>query len=137
MPKSPSSAGDTGGTAQEAPSGYSEPHIVSFHVLRSWDGYVVDVRDDRIVARLTSLSTPNAVDSEEAEIPLEELDDDTKAQMKPGRYFRWSIGYERSRGGQKTRVSRMVVRRVPAFTKSDLAQANDEVKRIAKNLTWD
>jgi hypothetical protein len=112
-------------------------HIASFRMLQEWDGYILSIGSDAFVARLTDLTSKGQQDAQQVEIRFEELDDDSKARLAVGRYFRWAIGYERSRSGQKTRVSRIAIRQLPAWTASQLAQAEKEAARLSRELQWD
>jgi hypothetical protein len=115
-----------------------QAHIVSSHALQRWDGYVLDIGPDSFRARLTDLTNPSVQsDAEEVEVSLEELDADSRARLAPGRLFQWSIGYELSRSGQKTRFSRIVVRQLPIWTPSELDQARAEGKELAQAIRWE
>ena len=113
-----------------------EPHVVSFHALQEWDGYVVEVGPDSFLARLTDVTNDGRPDGEEAEIPLVEIDDDSRSRLAPGQLFRWSIGYERSRSRQKTRVSRIIFRRLPTWTPRELERVEEKAKELSQDLTW-
>jgi hypothetical protein len=113
------------------------PEIVGFYALQEWDGYILNIRPDAFVARLTNLTSEEEADAAEATIPLEELDEGSIAKLKPGRLFRWSIGFEHSRSGQRTRVSRIVVRDLPAWTSAELDRAWREAEELAGLLRWE
>lgn len=53
------------------------------------------------------------------EIPLDQISEADAAKMKVGSIFRWVIGWER-KAGHKRLVSRVVVRDLPAITRSDM-----------------
>ena len=110
---------------------------MSFNLLQEWDGYVVEVNADSFRARLTDITNDGAADEEEVEIPFSELDEDSQSQLAEGRLLRWSIGYQRSRTGQKTRVSRIIVRRLPAWRREDLDAAKSEARKLARKLRWE
>lgn len=116
---------------------HESPYVVSFRVLQEWDGYVTEVGADYFRARLTDLSSNQSQDSEEAMIPLDELDEESRARISVGSMFRWSIGYERLRSGQKNRVSRMVMRRLPAWTREELERAKLEAEKLSRSITWE
>jgi hypothetical protein len=42
---------------------------------------------------------------------------DDRSMVVPGAIFDWSIGYRQDEGGTRTRVSRLVFRRLPAWSK--------------------
>ncbi len=117
-----------------APSTRSQ--VASFTALQEWDGYVVSKGHHSFIGRLTDLTSKGAADAEEVEIPYEELSDTTGQDLEPGALFRWSIGYERAVGGQKTRVSRIVVRRLPRWRSSKISEAHSTAVRMQNSIDW-
>ena len=111
--------------------------LASFNPLQEWDGYVIEVNANSFRVRLTDITNGGAVDEDEVEIPFSELDEDSQSQLAEGRLLRWSIGYQRSRTGQKTRVSRIIVRRLPAWRREDLDAAKSAAKKLSRKLRWD
>src|SRR6266404_6768851 len=109
-----------------SPTKQSNSRIASFTPLQEWDGYVLAIGEDSFTARLTDITTGGATDGEEAEIPFEELADSSIAKLEEGSLFRWSIGYERSLDGQKTRISRIILRQLPRWRRSELNRAEIE-----------
>lgn len=111
--------------------------IVSDNALQRWDGYVVDICRDNFIARLTDLTNRGQPDSEEAEIPLDELDDEDRAAIAPGKIFFWTIGYERTAAGQKRRVSKIKFRQLPRWTARQIEKGRDEARKLSKEISWD
>lgn len=111
--------------------------LVSLNPIQEWDGYVVKVNANSFQARLTDITNDDAVDEEEVEIPFRELDEDSRSQLAEGRLFRWSIGYQHSRTGQKTRVSQIIMRRLPAWRREDLDAAKSEARELSRKLRWE
>ncbi len=109
-------------------------HTNTLHALQEWEGYVVEIGDEEFVARLIDLTAGHSHETEEADIPLAELSEDDIRRMKVGSIFRWVIGYERSPGGSKKRVSRIVFRDLPKVTESDLRRAREWARDMAKWL---
>jgi hypothetical protein len=99
--------------------------------LQEWEGFVVSVSKDTFTARLTDLTNPSSMDSEEADIPLNDLDDADQSRIAEGAIFRWVIGYRRSKGGTRERSSRIVLRHLPCWTKREL----DKNRQIA--IEWE
>ncbi|WP_419165526.1 hypothetical protein [Candidatus Palauibacter sp.] len=97
----------------------------SLHALQEWEGYVTDIGDEEFGARLLDLTAGDAVEREDAVIPLEEVSDEDRLKMKPGSIFRWVIGYERSVGGTRRRVSQIVFLDLPAITGRDLERGRE------------
>ena len=107
---------------------------VTFHAIQEWEGYIVDIGDTDIVARLVDLTAGASHEEEEALIPLAEISDDDAASMQLGSIFRWVIGYERSAAGTKKRVSQIVFRDLPIVTKSDLRDGEAWARETIRSL---
>lgn len=101
---------------------------VSFSALQEWEGYVLTVDKETFTARLVDLTQQGTIE-EEADFPLEDVSDDEQKLVEPGAVFRWSIGYQRSLGGNKRRVSQIVFRRLPRWTRREL---EDNRKRASE-----
>ena len=106
----------------------------SFHALQEWEGYVVERRASDFVARLTDLTAGASYEQEEAIIPLAELSDHDAARIADGSLFRWVIGYERSPAGTRKRVSRIVLRDLPAVTEADLRDGDEWARETIRAL---
>lgn len=109
----------------------------AFHPLQEWEGYVLKVDRDTFTARLTDVSAGETRAGEEAILPIDDLSDDDRKMLESGRLFRWCIGYQRTHGGTKRRVSQIVFRRLPKWTAKDIAQAKGEGERLARSLNWE
>lgn len=105
-----------------------------FAVLQEWEGYVVEVAKDFFTARLVDLTAGGHVEEEEGNFPLAELSDADRRQVRPGAVFRWTIAYRRAPGGTKQRVSLMVFRRLPAWTRRELERSRREAGEWASAL---
>ncbi|MDE0179373.1 MAG: hypothetical protein OXP36_12360 [Gammaproteobacteria bacterium] len=108
-----------------APIPSSLPGQVSFHALQEWEGHVVEIHGDELVAALVDLTANSSHEEEEAIIPLTEIADDDAAALRVGAIFRWVIGYERSPSGTKKRVSQIVFRDLPRVTERDLQHGRE------------
>ena len=97
------------------------PHR-TLHALQEWEGYVVEIGKDALTARLLDITAGATIALVEASIPLEEVAEVDLSKVVAGSIFRWVIGYERE-GGTKKRVSHIVFRDLPAFTKDELLVA--------------
>lgn len=105
----------------------------SFYPLQEWEGYVVSITDDTFTARLVDLTANDRME-EEADFPITELSAADQGELRPGAIFRWAIGYRRTRGGNKERLSRIVLRRLPAWTESELERIRQEAEALASAL---
>lgn len=105
----------------------------TFHVLQEWEGYVVQLDVNELVARLVDLTAGSSVEEEEAVIPLAEVDDYDAQRIRLGSVFRWVIGYEHSPTGKK-RVSQIVFRDRPAITKTDVNAGVKWAEEVIRSL---
>ena len=111
------------------------PHTVpqaSFHLLQEWEGHVTEIGEDDFTVQLLDLTAGSSHEEEEAVIPLSEISEDDLKSLRLGSIFRWVIGYERSAGGTKQRVSRIVFRELPVVTKQDIAEAEERARKTAQ-----
>jgi len=92
----------------------------------------LSVEGERFIARLLDLTAESNYEEEEAEIPVSELSAEDRALLEVGRIFRWVIGYERSPGGTKKRISHIVFRNLPAWTEQELRDARIWAKSTAE-----
>lgn len=110
---------------------------VSFYALQEWEGHIIEVSDETFTARLADITAGERHDGEEVQLPIGDLTDDDREILAPGRVFRWSIGYQRSRAGSKKRVSQIVFRRLPQWTEKDLADAKEEARQLSTSIKWE
>lgn len=94
----------------------------AFVVEAEWEGSVVLVTDDHIVAALVGVKGGVAAQEVEAEIPWDEIADDDCSLVRLGALFRLSVGHEIEHG-TRSRYSRLVFRRLPAWSRRDLEAA--------------
>lgn len=111
------------------------PFQISFVAEQEWEGYVTEVNGEEFKAHLIDLSETDI--EETAEFSINEVSSIHKELVKEGAIFRWSIGYERIRGGTKRKVSSIIFRRLPAWTKRDLSKSISEVESFQNNIIWE
>ncbi len=111
--------------------------FVSFHPMQEWEGTVTEVDGDTFTARLTDLTADKSVAEEEADFLVDDITDDDRQLLVPGAIFRWAVGYQRSSGGSKKRVSHIVFRRLPMLTEKDAAEAKEEGAMRSAALKWE
>jgi hypothetical protein len=87
-----------------------------FNARQKWEGFVIEVREDTFIARLTPIIGEGP--DQEAEIYLEEIEPEDQSLIQPGAIFYWSIGYLDRPSGRR-RVSLIRFRRLPAWTKQE------------------
>jgi RNase P/RNase MRP subunit p29 len=112
----------------------SQVKEVTFTPLQEWEGYVIEVDGETFTARLLDLTNDSVQKEEEADFPVDELSEADQSLLQPGAIFRWSVGYRRTRGGTKERVSRIVLRRLPAWTERELRENRRKAKALAAAL---
>jgi hypothetical protein len=105
--------------------------------LQEWEGHVIEVGDKIFTARLIDITAGEHHDREEVELLIDDLTDDDREILAPGRVFRWAIGYQRSRAGSKKRVSQIVFRRLPQWTERELAEAVEEGRQLSAVIKWE
>lgn len=101
------------------PPRVSDVPTATLHPTQKWEGRVIEIRDDEFDARLLDLTAGNDVDREVATIPLREVGAEDRALMHVDSIFHWVIGYERTVGGARRCVSRIVFLDPPRLTKRD------------------
>lgn len=102
--------------------------------LQSWEGTVLEVDGDSFVARLVDVADEHP--DEEASISTEELCDFDLELLEPGAILYWTIGYRYQVGGARERVSRIRLRRLPAWTKRQLDEARERAAALERDLAW-
>lgn len=107
----------------------------SFEMLQKWEGVVTSIGTDSFVARLKDLSSYSEED-EEAEFPIEEISQADIALLARGAVFYWCIGYWDTVNGQRRRASEIRFRRLPTWSKRQLAKARKEAEELSELLAW-
>jgi hypothetical protein len=98
--------------------------------IQEWEGYATEVTEDGFTAQRVDLTAEDELPTEEADFSMEDVSDPDLRLLREGAVFRWTIGYEKSVSGTKTRISRIVFRRLPQWTTKELVSAD----RTAKSL---
>jgi hypothetical protein len=106
----------------------------TFVALQEWEGVVLTVTKHDLTASLTDLTAGIARPTEQVTIPLSEFNEDDLPNLVPGRIFRWAIGYLRLKSGTKKRVSNIVFRDLPRWSRRDLAEAEADSERMLRFL---
>lgn len=106
----------------------------SFVAEQEWQGYVTSFDDQFFYARLLDLTTQGV--EEDAQFEIEDISTNHRSLLKEGAIFRWSIGYERLMGGTKRRISSIVFRRLPAWTKKELEESLKEAESLIRDIQW-
>jgi len=102
----------------------------SFTATQEWEGTVIRVESDKLFARLIDLTNVSTRQEEEdAEVPLEEVQSGDRVLVKPGAVFRLAVGYQKTAGGSHHRIANLVFRRLPQWTKREIAEADAAAMR--------
>jgi hypothetical protein len=107
-----------------------QPEDRVFHLFQLWEGKVIRVGDEDFTAILMDKSSP---DNPEEEVVIDRLEvpKDDQPLLRPGAIFYWSIGYEDEPGRPRRRVSQIRLRRLPGWTKRELARAKHKAAQLA------
>lgn len=102
--------------------------------IQQWEGVVSEVYDDYFVASLRDRErlTPD----EYAEIFLSEVSEEDLPLVRPGNVFYWNIGYYDSPDGQRRRSSAIRFRRLPVWTKQEVARFRAQAAEASEILGW-
>ncbi len=107
-----------------------------FHLLQLWEGVVQEVREDSILVTLVD-QTHRDYPDEEAELVMAEIPEGDRALVVPGAVLYWSVGYKEGPGQPRERISRIRLRRLPAWNKTDLDRARVNAQELARLLEPD
>lgn len=109
----------------------------TLYPTQEWEGQVIEIRDNDFEARLLDVTAGDVVDREVATIPLEEVGAEDRTLMRVGSIFRWVVGYERSVGGTRRRVSQFVFLDRPRLTERDLEKGREWAKWLLEEWSVD
>jgi hypothetical protein len=104
--------------------------------LQEWEGQVQEVREKYFSARLVDLTRSEKEETEESDLPIDDLVEGDRALLMPGALFRWIIGY-RWEDGEKERFTRVVIRRLPIWTEQEIKSADSEAAELYNALFGD
>jgi hypothetical protein len=108
--------------------------LSSFSALQEWEGYVVAIGEDELIANLVDLTSRGTTPDQQVSIPLEELSDRDRDRLALGQIFRWAIGYQRNSIGTKARVSRIIFRDLPRWTETERRGAEERAGHLEELL---
>lgn len=98
-----------------------------FKILQKWEGYVINVGRESFWARLIPIVGEG--NDQDAEILIDEIDEEDRSLLEPGSLFYWSIGYL-DRPSGRLRASLIRFRRLPLWSQDDLGKAEIEARRL-------
>jgi hypothetical protein len=100
-----------------------------------WEGLVQEVKEDSFFARLRNVKGAPAEYEEYAEFSIDEVPLGDRDLLLKGAIFRWVVGLE-SRSGTRQRYSRIVFRRLPAWTQRSLERSKAELSALVADIVW-
>lgn len=142
--RTPQTAAGTSGTTDEEDSSRAADRVVRlppvkrvtdlrvrFVAMKEWEGRVTSVDRDADVfwAGLIDLTSGDTQEFEQAEFSFSNVQDYDRDLVRPGAIFRWVIG-TRFIAGTKERSSRVIFRRLPAWSKSDIERIEREADAL-------
>ena len=100
-------------------------------IVQCWEGVVSSAPpyEESFDAVLYDRTDPSRPD-EAATFDLAEASRGDHDLVEEGAVFYWMIGYEESLSGQRTNISRLVFRRLPRWTRSELASVERETRAL-------
>jgi hypothetical protein len=96
-------------------------------LLEFWEGLVEEIFSTYFTARVKSQGNPE----EFAEIYTSQISKYDLDLFEVGAVFYWSIGYHEAVDSQRRKESIIRIRRLPRLTRSDVAQGEEWVTRVA------
>ncbi len=117
-------------------STHANPRLV---VLQKWGGFVESIDQDAgtFVGRLNDIHSPAEGNEERAEFYLDDVSPDDMELLRQGAIFSWIIGYRDQLFTPRERVSSIVFRRLPAWSRKDLREARETGRTISNALRWE
>lgn len=104
------------------------PADYSFDMRGQWEGAVTEVGTDEFSVVLSDILNPGA-EEYDAVFSLEEVADEDRDLLTEGAILYWTIGYEQRRG-QRRRISEVRFRRLPAWSRADLARVEKASREL-------
>lgn len=103
-------------------------------VIAEWHGQVIAIEQSYFIAELKgTIGTGVAGSLEEAQIPSEEIRQDDRDLLREGAFFRLCVNWENV-NGSKRRVTDLVFRRMPAYRREELEEANKAAAELFNAL---
>jgi hypothetical protein len=106
----------------------TNPAPYHFDMRGQWEGTVTAISGDEFTVVLRDLMGPKA-EEYDATFAIEEISDEDRDLLQIGAIFYWTIGY-RVLHRQRLRVSEIRFRRLPAWSRADIAR----VEKLSRDL---
>ncbi len=105
-------------------------------VIQRWEGRVTSLGLHTFTASLVDVTAGHKIETEEIELPYEEIQLGDVKSLRIGSIFVWLIGH-RYNSGSREKFVRLIVRRLPAWTRSDLENAREKAANYSKLIEWE
>jgi hypothetical protein len=104
-------------------------------LIAEWQGRVVSIHEDYFVADVDGLIGEGVEGtSEEAIIPIMDVQESDKSQFRVGAFFRLCINYHTLPNKRRIRATTVSFRRLPAYSTSELNAADERARDITSRL---
>lgn len=97
--------------------------------LQEWEGRVLRLEGRFLFARLVDITAGDKDETEEVQLPIDDVTEADQKLLKPGAVFRWVLGYSYA-NGRKERFARVVIRRLPVWTEKEMREADTEADEL-------
>jgi len=98
-----------------------------FKALQKWEGVVIEVGQDTFLAKLVPIT--GEASNQEADIYIEEVEQEDHVLIEPGAVFYWTIGYL-DRPSGRLRASIIRFRRLPVWAKRELETVDAKTNEL-------
>jgi hypothetical protein len=115
----------------------SPERVASLQPMQEWEGVVTSVTRDSFWAKLVDVTAGSEVETEVAEFDLRDIAREDQGQLSEGAIFRWTIGYYNRSNGMRIKASRIVFRRMPAWSKRELSEALERADALVEGIIWE
>jgi hypothetical protein len=105
-----------------------------FQLLQLWVGVVQEISDNGGLVVTLVDQTDHHYPDEEVTISLADVPEQDRPLLMPGAVLYWSISYREDQGQPRERVSRIRVRRLPAWSEGDLERCRANAQQIIADL---
>ena len=105
-------------------------------VRQIFAGFVTNIGDYEITARISDVTDPSKPD-EEIVFDINEIDERELYLVEPGAQFYWHIGYKQGHKVSRQRFSIIRFRRLPPWTKDELESSKEIAEEYAEFFKGD
>jgi len=106
---------------------------LGFILLQKWEGIVLEADNDSFTAKL--VDSHDRLPPHDATFSRAELPKNEQQLVEPGAPFVWTLGY-RKIGDTRERASVVYFRRLPPWTKSEIASAEKRADDLGGSIGW-